>query len=85
MIYKIIPRFLVSWLGKNSFTKRTSLSYSWAREKFVYKTNLAFSFLGSGKIRLQNEPRFLIPGFLGSGKNDLQNQPRFPISRLGKK
>ena len=49
------PRFLVSWLGKNSFTKRTSLSRFLAREKFVYKTNLALTFLGSGKIRLQNE------------------------------
>lgn len=33
----------------------SSLSCFLAREKFVYKTNLALSFLGSGKIRLQNE------------------------------
>ena len=33
----------------------SSLSCFQAREKFVYKTNLAFLFLGSGKIRLQNE------------------------------
>lgn len=32
-----------------------SLSRFLAREKFVYKTSLAFSFSGSGKIRLQNE------------------------------
>jgi len=49
------PRFFIFGLGKNSFTKRTSLSRFLAREKFVYKTNLALSFLGSGKIRLQNE------------------------------
>ena len=33
----------------------TSLSCFQAREKFVYKTNLALVFSGSGKIRLQNE------------------------------
>ena len=26
----------------------------------IYKINLALTFLGSGKIRLQNEPRFLV-------------------------
>ena len=33
----------------------SSLSHFRAREKFVYKTNLALVFSGSGKIRLQNE------------------------------
>ena len=33
----------------------SSLPRFLAREKFVYKTNLALSFLGLGKIRLQNE------------------------------
>ena len=48
------------------FTKSASLSHLWAREKFVYKTNLALAFLGSGKIRLQNQPRSRISGL---GKN----------------
>jgi len=48
----------------------SSLSHFRAREKFVYKTNLALVFSGSGKIRLQNGLAFL---FLGSGKKYLQN------------
>ena len=31
------------------------LSHFWAREKMIYKINLALAFLGSGKIRLQNQ------------------------------
>ena len=49
------PRSRISVLGKNSFTKRTSLSHFRAWEKMIYKINLALVFLGSGKIRLQNE------------------------------
>ena len=45
---------------RKQFTKSTSLSYFKAQEKFVYKTNLAFLFLGSGKNDLQNLPRFFV-------------------------
>ena len=37
------------------FTKFASLFYFLAREKMIYKINLALLFSGSGKIRLQNE------------------------------
>lgn len=37
------------------FTKFATLSHFWAREKMIYKINLTLAFLGSGKIRLQNE------------------------------
>jgi len=42
------------------FTKLTSLSHFWAREKMIYKINLALTFLGSGKNDLQNQPRSYI-------------------------
>ena len=43
------PRFIISGLGKNSFTKRTSLSHFQAREKFVYKTNFfCYTILSKG-------------------------------------
>ena len=36
------------------FTKLTSLSHFWAREKMIYKINLALTFLSSEKNDLQN-------------------------------
>ena len=48
----------------------TSLSCFQAREKFVYKTNLALVFSSLGKIRLQNGLALL---FSSSGKKYLQN------------
>ncbi len=43
------PRSRISGIGKNSFTKRTSLSHFWDREKFVYKTNFfCYTILSKG-------------------------------------
>ena len=42
------------FFSKKMFIKLTSLSHFWAREKMIYKINLALTFLSSGKNDLQN-------------------------------